>query len=339
MNYRYYLATLKSMRKQQKGFTLIELLLYVGIVGGLLVSVSFFFALTADSRIKNQTISEVNQQGTALLDYVTQTIRNATSITVPAVGGTTGTLNLVVPTPALSPTVFDFTTSSVIGVSVDGGTTDSGDKNNMNATKYTASATGTITTLYGLLGPTVAASPNNTGQMAIYNGTSAPTTLLASSSSTILTPSAWNAFTIPPTSVTSGQTYWLVYNNNGLATTDNNLRYSVGGAGKGIFVAQTYGTWPSTWSAGTVTTDQNSMYAPIDAVTNVSPFRVTEGVGSPVALTNSKVKLSGLTFTNLSRTGTPGIVQISFTLSRFNPSSKNEYDYQKTFTGSAEVQW
>ncbi|HSW77345.1 MAG TPA: type II secretion system protein [Candidatus Chromulinivoraceae bacterium] len=334
---RFYFSTTKSTQKRSSGFTLIELLLYVAIVGGLLLSVSYFFAMAADSRLKNQTISEINQQGAAVMDYITQTIRNSTSISIPTRAGMAANLKLVVPTGTLSPTLFDTTSNTILGVSTDGGTTDNADKNSMNATRFTASATGTITTLYALLGPTVAASPNNMGQMAIYSGTSAPTTLIASSPSTILTPSAWNAFIIAPTAVTSGQTYWLVYNNNGLLAADNNLRFST--TGTGIYLAQTFGTWPATWSGGTTSSDLNSMYAPINSISSVSSLRVTEGAGSPVSLTNSKVQINGLTFKNLSPAGTPGVVQISFTLTRFNPSSKNEYDYQKTFTGSAEVQW
>jgi Tfp pilus assembly protein PilW len=161
------------------GYTLIELLLYSAVISSLLLALTAFFALTSDSRIKNQTINQVDQQGSYVMDNITQTIRNASSITSPAAAASASSLTLVVPTASLSPTVF------------------------------------------GL-------------------------------------------------------------------------------------------------SSGTL--------------------QVTEGTSSAVSLTNSNVTLSNLTFTNLTRSGTKGIMRVSFTLTRVNNLNHNEYDYQKTFVSSAEVQ-
>lgn len=66
-------------------------------------------------------------------------------------------------------------------------------------------------------------------------------------------------------------------------------------------------------------------------------LRITEGASSAVALTNNNVQVSNLTFTNLSRSGTNGVVQISFVLSRINTSGRNQYDYQKTFVTSVGI--
>lgn len=162
----------------QSGFTLIELLLYVSIVGALLLSLTYFFVNSAESRVKNQSISEVNDQAADVMDTITQTIRNATSITSPAAGASAASLTLVVPTGALSPTVFNL----------------------------------------------------------------------------------------------SGTT-----------------------------------------------------------------MQITEGAAAAVALTNGKVQVTGLTFKNLTRAGTGGVVQISFTVNRLNANNKNEYEFQRTFTSTAEV--
>lgn len=164
----------------QAGYTLIELLLYVVIVGALLTSLTYFFGMMADSRVKNQTISEVNDQAAMAMDTITQTIHNATSITTPAAAGSGASLTLVVPTGALSPTVFSL----------------------------------------------------------------------------------------------SGTT-----------------------------------------------------------------LQIKEGAAAAVALTSNDVQITSLTFTNLTKAGTSGIVQVSFTMSRPNPSNRNEYDYQKTFVDSAEIGW
>jgi type II secretory pathway pseudopilin PulG len=168
---------------RQRGYTLIELLLYVVIVGALLTTVTFFYGTVTAARVKNQTIIEVNDQGAAVMDYVTQTIRNATAITAPATGLSAASLTLAVPTGSLSPTVFSLTGSAPITI------------------------------------------------------------------------------------------------------------------------------------------------------------QVKEGAGAQVPLTNDDVQISGLTFKNLSRAATPGSVQVSFVIGRVNPNNVNEFDYQKTFTATAEVAW
>lgn len=325
----------------QKGFTLIELLLYVAIVGILLLSAVGFFALSTEARVKNQAISEVNQQGVAAMDNILQSIRNATAVTAPALGATGSSLTLTVPTAALSPTIFDLgNAGTVMGYSSDGGSTDINNSNFINATKFTASASGTISVLYAMVGPVVAASPNNKSQMAIYSGTaSAPTTLLASSGDTALTPNAWNAFGIAPVNVVSGQVYWLGYNTNGTASTHNDLRYHTGTTNQSVYIAQTYNGWPSSWTGGTMASVENSMYAPIASASGTSTLQIKEGTGAALPLTNDKVQITGLTIENLGRAGTNGVVQVSFTASRKNPTGRNEYNYRKVFTGSAEVQW
>jgi len=324
--------------KTQTGYTLIELLLYVAIVGSLLTLGHLLFGMVAEARVKNQTVSEVDEQGTAIMDYMTQTIRNATSITTPTVGLNGPSLTLAVPTVGLSPTIFNTSGATTLGYSVDGTSTDTSNSNVTSATKFVASTSGTVSALYGLVGPTVAASPNNQAQMALYSGTSAPTTLLASSTSVTLTAGSWNTFTIAPVSVTSGQTYWLAYNTNGIVAADNNLRTHPGTTGQTMFASRTFGTWPASWSGATENTEF-STYALIDTGAAPPAVQVKEGAGALVPLTSNDVQVTNLSFKNLTRAGTGGIVQVSFTVSRVNPNNRNEYNYQKTFIGSAEVGW
>lgn len=165
---------------RQKGYTLIELLLYVVIIGSMLVPLTMFFGLVTEARAKGQSIAEVEDQGAAVMDYITQTIRNASSITTPAAAASGSTLNLVYVATAQNPTIFSL------------------------------------------------------------NGTT---------------------------------------------------------------------------------------------------LQVKEGTGANIALTNSEVTVSNLTFTNLTRSGTSGIVRVSFTLAHVNNSNRNEFDYQKTYTSSAEIGW
>lgn len=172
----------RNQAQAPDGFTLIELLLYVSLVGSLLISVVLFFGMVVDARVKTQSVSEVDQQGVAAMEYITRTIRDATSITAPTAGaGASNSLTLVVANGTLNPTIFDLSGST----------------------------------------------------LEVKEGSPA-----------VITP-----------------------------------------------------------------------------------------------LTNSKVQVTSLAFTNLSRASTPGVVRVQFTLSRVNPAGRNEYDYQKTFTSSAALRW
>lgn len=66
-------------------------------------------------------------------------------------------------------------------------------------------------------------------------------------------------------------------------------------------------------------------------------IRITEGAEAPIALNNSRIVASAIAFQNVSRTNTPGIIRISFTLVHANPDGRNEYDYSKTFYGSVSL--
>jgi len=144
----------------------------------MLLAVSVFLAMLLQSRIKNQTIAEVEQQGMQIIQIITQTIRNAEAITAPAQGTSASSLTLDVITSVNDPTVFD-----------------------------------------------------------LSNGT----------------------------------------------------------------------------------------------------IRIIEGAEPAIALTNFRITASGLIFSNLSRATTPGTIRIQFTLAHANPSGLNEYNFSKTFTGSATL--
>lgn len=65
---------------------------------------------------------------------------------------------------------------------------------------------------------------------------------------------------------------------------------------------------------------------------------IKEGSKSPVALTNSRITVSDLLFTNVSSVAsTDRIVRISFTIDHKNQGGRNEYSLTKTFTGSATL--
>lgn len=166
--------------KAKNGVTLIEILLYISLAAVILLSVTMFLSVLLQSRVKNQTIAEVEQQGAQVLQIFSQTARNSQGIILPEAGGSGPVVLLAVSDIEKTPTVF--------------GLSDIG-----------------------------------------------------------------------------------------------------------------------------------------------STINISEGTDPPIPLTSSRVKASNLTFQNLSRADTPGTIRIQFTLSHTNPSKRNEFEYKKTFYGSATI--
>lgn len=64
---------------------------------------------------------------------------------------------------------------------------------------------------------------------------------------------------------------------------------------------------------------------------------ITEGVNTALALTNNKVKITNLTFTNLTRTGTKGVIQIRFKIQNTAQQTLPEQQYGIDFYGTATL--
>lgn len=89
---------------------MIELLLYIGIAAVVLLAISIFISVLLQGRVKNQTISEVEQQGIQAMQIITQTIRNASGVTAPTMGLSGVSLTLTIPIGSSgpkTPTIFD----------------------------------------------------------------------------------------------------------------------------------------------------------------------------------------------------------------------------------------
>ena len=95
-----------SSQTVRKGFTLVELLLYISCAGVMLTTVALFLSLVLKTRVHSQVIAEVDGQGQQIVTIVSQLLRNATQITLPAAQGSGTTLGFTVPDGAKSPTIF-----------------------------------------------------------------------------------------------------------------------------------------------------------------------------------------------------------------------------------------
>lgn len=94
------------------------------------------------------------------------------------------------------------------------------------------------------------------------------------------------------------------------------------------------GTSSSTLSITTA----NPLLNPTIFTVSSSTFTIKEGSTTPIPLTNSRVRVSGLTFDNVSSSSsTDKVIRISFVIDYINTSNKTEYSYTKTFTGSATL--
>lgn len=99
--------------KLNRGFTLVELLLYIALVSFVILSLSVFFSMILSSRVKNQTIAEVEQQGARTMQTIVQSVRNAESINSPAQGANASSLSLHSLTGSIDPTVFDLSGGTI----------------------------------------------------------------------------------------------------------------------------------------------------------------------------------------------------------------------------------
>lgn len=91
---------------KNRGFTLIELLLYTVLIGLVVMATAVLLSVLQKQRVRSQVIMEVEDQGVAAMQIITQIIRNSTAINSPAAGATGTSVSVNVPTGSLSPTVF-----------------------------------------------------------------------------------------------------------------------------------------------------------------------------------------------------------------------------------------
>lgn len=92
--------------KNKNGFSLIETIIYVAIFSVFIIAlVSFGSSMTA-SRLHNQTVLEINDQGAKIMKTITQVLRNANNVNSPSISNTASSLSVATGVPATNPTIF-----------------------------------------------------------------------------------------------------------------------------------------------------------------------------------------------------------------------------------------
>ena len=99
-----------------RGITLIELLLYISLVAVIVLSISSFFVLIQRDDVKNQVMTNVNDEGKTVIDIINRAIREAKGITTPAAGTSDNSLVLSMADPVKDPTIFSVDTNGILNM-------------------------------------------------------------------------------------------------------------------------------------------------------------------------------------------------------------------------------
>jgi hypothetical protein len=160
---------------------------------------------------------------------------------------------LSTPSPAAATTTYTAGLTSTTGT-----TADWGNNNGMSATQVTTGANAGTLASVSLRISAVQAAPANHGQVAVYaDASNAPSTLLASSVSQVLTANSWNVFTLPTLAIAANTRYWLAFNVDGA-----NTKYAIKSGSRSAWkIPTTFGTWPATFGAPSSTSlEQYALY-------------------------------------------------------------------------------
>ena len=73
---------------------------------------------------------------------------------------------------------------------------------------------------------------------------------------------SWNTIALNA-SLLASTNYWLMFNTNGTTVSVNNMYFNAGGAGQGAYSSGTvtFGTWPTTFPAASITDAVYSLFA------------------------------------------------------------------------------
>ena len=226
-------------------------------------------------------------------------------------------------------------TTSTIGTTAVGSSTDTGDGGSITCNRYGATGSGAVSSMSVNVGAVDASSKGYS--LAIYSDASSnPSSLLGSATGT-LAANSWNTLSVSAT-VTSGGYYWLCYNSSTSNSAYNNLRYTSGST-PAIYKAQSYGTWPASFgTVGSQWTDNYSIYATVGSSTPTSTTTTTTPPSSTTTTTPP---------TSTTTTSPPATIQPTKLISRSVPafassgtaSNANDADYNTTWQPTSTAAW
>ena len=86
---------IKKLKNKNHGFTLLETILYVAILSTLVFGIASFVGLVSEVRVKNQVMSEVDQQAVQILEAVKVAVQSGESVSSPTIGQSQNILQIV----------------------------------------------------------------------------------------------------------------------------------------------------------------------------------------------------------------------------------------------------
>ena len=162
---------------------------------------------------------------------------------------------------------------STLGLTTIGSAVDEGDSNFMNGSLVRTTAGGQVTSMSAYVGAIDSSTTNRQFQLAIYGDNAGrPGALLAASGSGTLVASSWNTLAISA-ALSPNTSYWLMYNTNGRSSNVNNMHFDSAAAGQSGYssASVTFGTWPATFPAATLSSARYSIFASFGVTADTTP--------------------------------------------------------------------
>ena len=100
-------------KKNLPAFTLVEVILYIALFSSVITVFVGFIGMNAQLKGKNEAAFSVDSEALKIFQNISQTAKNASSISFPAEGANASSLSLAVDTPALTPTVYGLSSGRV----------------------------------------------------------------------------------------------------------------------------------------------------------------------------------------------------------------------------------
>lgn len=100
-------------KKNRVAFTLLETLLYISVSTVILSVIASFVFLLWQTKLKNELITEVEQQGALAMNYMIKNIKNSKQIISPNLGEVSDNLSLLLENPESEALSFSLTNSNL----------------------------------------------------------------------------------------------------------------------------------------------------------------------------------------------------------------------------------
>lgn len=182
---------------------------------------------------------------------------------------------------------FSGASSWIFGYPTVGGTVDSKNQNQIDATRFYLNETANVTSITVYITNVQAGAADS---VALYSDNAGAPNNLIVNSSNLFPVNGWNVFVIPVTVLSPGY-YWIAANSNATNSISNNLVYDSSDYNQVAYKNYNFGSWPSTFPSPSYFQGQYSMYANYTVTTNPNVSYILPTPGS-YYVQNSTVNFS-----------------------------------------------